>query len=69
MPEMVLSPSLHSIAEPCLGMPYPTVLNLKLWFSGTCCMNILPDGAFSIRTVYAQFSRCDAIKALGVLRG
>jgi hypothetical protein len=58
MPEMVLSPSFHPISEICLGMPYPTVLNLKLWFSGTWCMNILPDDAFLVRTLYAQFSRC-----------
>ena len=68
-PEVELSPSFHSITEVCLGMPYPTVSTLFLWFSGTCCMKILPDGAFPIRTPDLQFSRCDAFSALGVLSG
>ncbi|MGL5874663.1 MAG: hypothetical protein ACRC2R_20230 [Xenococcaceae cyanobacterium] len=70
---MVLSPSFYPIAEDaiseetseikavreiCSGMPYPTVSNLIFLFSGTCCMKILPDGAFPIRTLYLQFSRC-----------
>jgi len=27
-----------SISEACLGMPYPTVQNLKSWFLCTCCV-------------------------------
>ncbi|MGL5874784.1 MAG: hypothetical protein ACRC2R_20875 [Xenococcaceae cyanobacterium] len=60
-----VSSEIKAVREICLGMPYPTVSTFKFWFSGTWCMNILPDGAFSARTVYAQFSRCASLSTTG----
>jgi hypothetical protein len=57
MPEMVLSPSFHSLAEVCFGMPYRTVQNINFSFSSTCCLKILLDGAFPIKTPYLSLQR------------
>ena len=68
MLEMVLSLSFYSISEVRLGMPYPTVSNLKYWFVWYLLLKLFIRTSFPARNSLSLVFKVRALRLLGILR-